>query len=373
KIGDVLFRKVLVVTQFSFSVLLIIGTLVITGQLNYIRSKNLGYDKSQTLAFWMRDLGSHYDAVRGELMKQPGVLSVTRSSSNLLDNQGITGDNSWDGKQPGQTFIVHPLSIDKDFITSFKMKMVEGKTFTGTVADSAHFILNETAIREAGIKNPIGKTFKMRGINGTIIGVVKDFHFASLKDKIAPSVFYYGPEDYATIYIKTTGKDAQKVVAQAGAMFKQYNGQYPYTPYFLDEVFDKLYKNEQQEEVLFNYFAGIAIFISCLGLLGLAAYTAQVRTREIGIRKVLGSSVSGIVGLLATDFIKLVFIAIVIASPVAWYMMNNWLNGFAYKVGISWTVFALAGIIAVVIAFATISIQSIKAALTNPVKSLKSE
>jgi putative ABC transport system permease protein len=373
KIGDVLFRKVLVVTQFSFSVLLIIGTLVITGQLNYIRSKNLGYDKSQTLAFWMRDLGSHYDAVRGELMKQPGVLSVTQSSSNLLDNQGITGDNSWDGKQPGQTFIVHPLSIDKDFITAFKMKMVEGKTFTGTVADSTHFILNETAIREAGIKNPIGKSFRMGPTNGTIIGVVKDFHFASLKDKIAPSVFYYGPKDYATIYIKTTGKDAQKVVKQAGAMFKQYNGQYPYTPYFLDEVFDKLYKNEQQEEVLFNYFAGIAIFISCLGLLGLAAYTAQVRTREIGIRKVLGSSVSGIVGLLATDFIKLVFIAIVIASPVAWYIMNNWLNGFAYKVGISWTVFALAGIIAVVIAFATISIQSIKAALTNPVKSLKSE
>jgi putative ABC transport system permease protein len=373
KIGDVLFRKILVVTQFSFSVLLIIGTLVITGQLNYIRSKNLGYDKSQTLAFWMRDLGSHYDAVRGELMKQPGVLSVTRSSSNLLDNQGITGDNGWDGKQPGQTFIVHPLSIDKDFITSFKMKMAEGKTFTGTVADSSHFILNETAIREAGIKNPIGKAFRMGKINGTIIGVVEDFHFASLKDKIAPSVFYYGPKDYATVYIKTTSKNAQKIVAEAGNMFKQYNGQYPFTPYFLDEVFNKLYKNEQQEGILFNYFAGIAIFISCLGLLGLAAYTAQVRTREIGIRKVLGSSVTGIVGLLATDFIKLVFIAIVIASPVAWYMMNNWLNGFAYKIGISWTVFALAGIIAVVIAFATISIQSVKAALTNPVKSLKSE
>ena len=372
-IGDVLFRKILVVTQFSFSVLLIIGTLVITGQLNYIRSKNLGYDKSQTVAFWMRDLKPHYDAVRGELMKLPGVKSVTQSSSNLLDNQGITGDNSWEGKQPGQTFILHAMSIDKDFIDAFKMKMAEGKTFTGAVADSNHFIMNETAIKEAGIKNPIGKPFRLGGVNGTIIGVVKDFHFASMKEKISPAIMYYQPKDFATIYIKTTGKDAQQVIAKAGAMFKQHNGQYPFTPYFLDEVFDKLYKSEQQEGTLFNYFAGIAIFISCLGLLGLAAYTAQVRTREIGIRKVLGSTVRGIIRLLATDFLKLVLIAILIASPVAWYAMNNWLNNFAYKIGISWTVFALAGIIAILIAFATISIQSIKAALTNPVKSLKSE
>lgn len=371
KIGDVLFRKILVVTQFSFSVLLIIGTLVITSQLNYMRSRSLGYDRSQTVAFWMRDLAPHYEAVRAELMKQPGVLSVTRSSGNLMNNGNITGDNSWDGKQPGQTFIIHPLAIDKDFIPAFKMKMAEGQAFTGSVADSTHFILNETAVKEAGIKNPVGKPFRMRNLNGTIIGVVKDFHFASMKEKIAPAIFYYQPNDYATIYIKTTGKDAQNVIAAASGMFKQYNGQYPFTSYFLDEVFDMLYKSEQQEGTLFNYFAGIAIFISCLGLLGLAAYTAQVRTREIGIRKVLGSSVSGIVGLLATDFIKLVLIAIVIAAPIAWLVMNNWLDGFAYKIGISWTVFALAGIIAIIIAFATISIQSIKAALTNPVKSLK--
>ncbi|MES2063900.1 MAG: ABC transporter permease [Bacteroidota bacterium] len=373
KIGDVLFRKILVVTQFSFSVLLIVGTLVITSQLNFIRSKQLGYDKSHTLAFWMRDMGKHYDAVRNELLKQPGVLSVTRSSSNVINNGNISGSNDWDGKAQGQTFIVHPLAIDKDFISAFKMQMVQGAGFTGAVADSAHFILNETAVKQAGIKNPIGKRFKMWNTNGTIIGVVKDFHYASMKEKIAPSVFYYFPNNLSTIYIKTTGRDAQKTIRAAGLQFKQYNGEYPFSYYFLDDVFNNLYKGEQQQGVLFNYFAGIAIFISCLGLLGLAAYTAQVRTREIGIRKVLGSSISEIIGLLATDFIKLVLIAILIASPVAWYMMNNWLQGFAYKIGISWTVFVSAGIIAMLIAFITISFQAIKAALANPVKSLRSE
>jgi putative ABC transport system permease protein len=341
--------------------------------LNFIRSKQLGYDKSHTLAFWMRDMGKHYDAVRGELLKQPGVLSVTRSSSNVINNGSLSGDNEWEGKAKGQTFIVHPLAIDKDFISAFKMHMVQGAGFTGAVADSAHFILNETAVKQAGIKNPIGKRFRMWKTNGTIIGVVKDFHYASMKEKIAPAVFYYFPNNLSTIYIKTTGRDAQKVIRTAGEQFKQYNGGYPFSYYFLDDVFNNLYKGEQQQGVLFNYFAGIAIFISCLGLLGLAAYTAQVRTREIGVRKVLGSSVSGIIGLLATDFIKLVLIAILIASPIAWYIMNNWLQGFAYKINISWTVFVLAGIIAIFIAFITISFQAVKAALANPVNSLRSE
>lgn len=373
KIGDVLFRKILVVTQFSFSVLLIIGTLVITNQLSYIRTKELGYDKSQTFAFWMRDMGTHYDAVKSELLKQPGVVGVTRASGTIVSIGNMSGDNEWDGKASGQTFIVHPISVDKDFISSFKMKMVQGAGFTGTVADSTHLILNETAIKEAGIKDPIGKPFRLQKIRGTIIGVVKDFHYASIKEKIAPAIFYYKPADMDVAYVKTTSKDAQKAISAAGAQFKQYNGQYPFTYQFLDETYNNLYKGEQQEGVLFNYFAGIAIFISCLGLLGLAAFTAQVRTREIGVRKVLGSSVSGIVGLLATDFIKLVIIAILIASPVAWYAMNHWLDGFAYKTSIGWSVFAVAGITAIFIAFVTISFQSIKAAMVNPVKSLRSE
>jgi putative ABC transport system permease protein len=372
-VGDVMFRKVLVVTQFVFSVILIIGTIVITSQLNYIRKKNLGYDKTNVLTFWMRDIGDHYDAVKAELMKQPGVLNVTRSNQNIVRFGGFTGNVNWDGKDIKQNLIVHPIVIDKDLISFFKMKLVQGAPFTGAIIDTAHFILNETAIKEAGIKNPIGKRFKMNNINGTIIGVIKDFHYASMKEKIAPAVFWYSPKNFSTIYIKTTGKDAQKAIRAAETQFEQYNGEYPFVYNFLDNIFNKMYQTEQREGTLFSYFATIAILISCLGLLGLAAYTAQVRTREIGVRKVLGATVNGIIGLLAKDFIKLVLIAIVIAMPVAWYMMHKWLQDFAYRTTIGWQVFLFAGTIAILIAFLTISFQAVKAAVANPVKSLRSE
>jgi putative ABC transport system permease protein len=372
-IGDVLFRKILVVTQFVFSIVLIIGTMIITGQLNYIRQKDLGYDKTNVLSFWMRDMTSHYDAVKAELLKQPGVLDVTRSNQNVIRFRGFSGDLDWDGKDPKQNMMIHTIVADKDLPSFFKMKFKEGGPFTSSTSDTAHFILNEAAIKEMGVTNPIGKRFRMQGNKGVIVGVVKDFHYASMKEKIAPAMFWYSPQNFGTIYIKTTGRDAQKAINAAQKLFKQYNGEYPFTYSFLDEVFNNMYQNEQQQGKLFTYFASIAIFISCLGLLGLAAYTAQVRTREIGVRKVLGASVSGIVGLLARDFIKLVFIAILIASPLAWYAMYKWLQGFAYKINVGWQVFALAGVLAVLIAFATISFQAIKAALTNPVKSLRSE
>jgi putative ABC transport system permease protein len=372
-IGDVLFRKILVVVQFTFSVVLIIGTIVITGQLNYIKSKNLGYDKSHVFAFWMRDMKDHYDAVKAELLKQPGIEAVTRSTGNIIQNGSVSGDNDWDGKAVGQTFIVHPQGIDKDFISFFKMKMAAGRSFDGSVSDSAHYILNEAAIKELGMKDPIGKRFRLRKIEGTIVGVVKDFHFASMREKIGPTVFYYAPNTYASIYIKTNNNGAPKAIDAAQRQFKQYNGQFPFGYTFLDEIFNKLYQGEQREGTLFNYFAGIAIFISCLGLFGLAAFTAQVRTREIGVRKVLGATVTNVVTLLAKDFIKLVLIAIVVAFPIAWLAMSHWLDAFAYRVGISWTTFVLAAGIAVLIAFVTISFQSVKAALSNPVDSLRRE
>jgi putative ABC transport system permease protein len=372
-IGDVLFRKILVVTQFAFSIILIIGTIVITGQLNYIRTKGVGYDKTHVFTFWMRDMDKHYDAVKAELLKQPGILGVTRSNQNIIRFQGFTGNVDWDGKDAKQNIIIHPIVVDKDLISFFKMKLVDGASFTGAVIDTAHFILNEAAIKEMGITNPVGKRFSMQNINGTIIGVVKDFHYASMKEKIAPSMFWYVPKELNKIYIKTTARDAPKAIAAAGRQFKQYNGEYPFVYNFLDNMFDNLYQGEQREGTLFTDFAVIAIFISCLGLLGLAAYTAQVRTREIGVRKVLGASVSSIVQLLANDFIKLVLIAIVIAVPVAWYFMYKWLQDFAYKINISWSVFVLAGVMAIIIAFITISFQAIKAAVANPVKSLRSE
>jgi len=371
--GDVMFRKILVVAQFSFSIMLIIGTIIITGQLKYIHSKALGYNKDHVFSFWMRDAAPHYDAVKAELLKEPGISAVTRSNQNIVRFGGFTGGADWDGKDPKQGLIMHEISVDNDFISFFKMKILKGTSFTGTPVDTARFILNEAAIKETGIKDPIGKRFSMNGIKGTIIGVVKDFHYASMREKITPAAFYYHPQYFRTVYVKTTGKDASQAIAAAEKQFKQYNGLYPFGYAFLDEIFNNLYRGEQQEATLFDYFSGITIFISCLGLLGLAAYTAQVRTREIGVRKVLGASVSGITTMLSMDFLKLVLIAIVIATPLAWYAMNKWLQDFAYRIHIQWWVFAVAGLLAVLVAFATISYQAIRAALMNPVNSLRSE
>ncbi|HWV73464.1 MAG TPA: ABC transporter permease [Pseudosphingobacterium sp.] len=372
-IGDVLFRKTLVVSQFAFSVILIAGTILITRQLNYIRSKELGYDKSHTLIFGMREMTPHYEAVRAELLKQPGVEAVTRSMGNILDFGLISGNNDWDGKEPNATFILRPVAVDFNFLSFYKMKLDQGSNFIGLPSDSNHFILNETAIKEAGIKDPIGKRFKLWDKEGSIIGVVKDFHYASMKEKIGPCIFYYAPQKASMMQIRTTAKDAAKAVQAAELQFKRYNGQLPFVYAFQDEVFNYLYESEQREAALFNYFSAIAIFISCLGLLGLSAYTAQVRTKEIGVRKVLGASTKNIVKLMAIDFMRLVFIAIAIAVPLASLGMSKWLQSFAYRTTMDISIFVYSGLIAIAIAFLTISYQSIRAALANPVKSLRNE
>lgn len=373
RLSEASFRQMLVVVQFGVSVILIAGTLIISNQLQYIRSKELGYDKRHVFTFFMRDMSKHYEAVKAELLNQPGVSAVTRANANIVDIGNQTGDNEWDGKEQGETMMMRPVAIDKDFIPFFNMKLEAGVNFTGTVADSLHFILNETAVKAARIKNPIGKRFRLWKHNGTIVGVVKDFHFASMKQKIEPAIFYYEPRDMVSIYVKTSGSDAEQVIALARRFWAKHNGDYAFEYSFLDDVFNNLYKSEQQTGFLFTIFSSIAILISCLGLFGLAAYTAQVRTREIGVRKVLGASVGSVIQLLAKDFIRLVIIAILIAVPIAWWAMNQWLQDFAYRIDIEWWIFAVAGLLALAIALLTVSFQSIKAALMNPVKSLRSE
>lgn len=373
RINDVVFRKILVVVQFTFSIVLVAGTIIISNQLSFIRARQLGYDKEHVISCNLMEMGKHYDAVKTDLLRQPGVTNVTSASVNLIQYGGHTGNNWWEGKQEGETLMISPMAVDKDFISFFKMQMKEGNVFTGSVNDSTHFILNETAVKAARIENPVGKKFKLQETEGTIIGVVKDFHFASMRQKIEPAIFYYRPQRYYKLYIKTTGQEAPKAIAALETQWKKYNAGFPFTYAFLDDTFNNLYKSEQRTELLYNIFAGIAIFISCLGLFGLAAYTAQVRTREIGVRKVLGAGIAGIIRLLATDFVKLVFVAILIAVPVAWYVMDRWLQDFAYKINIGWTVFAIAGCLAMLVAIVTISFQSIKAAVANPVKSLRTE
>ncbi|GAB3949004.1 ABC transporter permease [Spirosoma harenae] len=374
RLSEAMFRRVLVVTQFAVSVILIASTLIISNQLKYIQSKELGYDKTHVFGFFMRNkMSRHYDAIKAELLNQPGVAAVTRASSNIIQIGAQTGDNEWDGKEKGETMFIRPVAIDKDFIPFFKMSLLQGANFRGTPSDSLHFILNETAVKRARMKDPIGKSFRLWKDKGTIVGVVKDFHFESMRQKIEPAIFFYRPSQMGALYVKTTGQDAQQAVAATQRLYKQYNADFPFDYAFLDESFNRLYKSEQQTGLLFNVFAGIAILISSLGLFGLATYTAQVRTREIGVRKVLGASVSSIIQMLATDFIRLVVIAILIATPIAWYAMSQWLQDFAYKIDVQWWVFVLAGLLALAIALLTVSFQSIKAALMNPVRSLRSE
>jgi len=227
-------------------------------------------------------------------------------------------------------------------------------------------------VREAGITNPIGKRFKLHEQDGIIIGVVKDFHFASLKQKIEPAVFFYTPTNWL-MFVKTTGRDAPLAIASVQKVWKRYNPAFPFEYTFMDASYDNMYKSDQRSGTLFSSFAGIAILISCLGLFGLATYTAQVKVKEIGIRKVLGASVANITAMLSKDFLVLVVLSIIIATPIAWYAMSKWLQAFAYRIQMQWYIFALAGVMAIIIAFITISFQAIKAAIANPVKSLRSE
>ena len=371
-IGNIAFRKVLVVCQFVCSIGLIIGTVIIHRQLNFIREKKLGYDKSYVFSFNMRNMKDHLDAVAATLRSQPAIQGVTTASGNIVSVPNATVDIRWEGKDPNLSFFVHPLGIDKDFLDFFKLQLASGANFTGSRADSAHFILNETAVKEAGIKDPLGKSLTFYGSTGTIIGVVKDFHFASLKEKIQPFIFYYRPVSNQ-LFVRTTAGQSAAAIKAVEKLWPQYNTDFPLEYRFMDETFDNLYRSDRQTGALFDYFTIIAILISCLGLFGLATYAAHVKVKEIGIRKALGASVLNITTMLSRDFLTLIIIAIIIAMPVAWWAVDQWLVNFAYRVTIRWWVFVTAGAGALLIALGTVSFQAIKAALANPVKSLRAE
>lgn len=373
RVNDVFFRKSLVVVQFCFSVVLIISTLVIARQLHYIGSRQLGYDKENSFAFFSGPQNK-LKAIRQELAKNKSIAGTALSDyMNVVDMGNQTGNNDYDGKPANSTFMVYPIGVDEQFVPFFKMQLAAGQNFTGMPADSTHYILNETAVKTTGITDPIGKRFTLWGKKGTIIGVVKDFHFGSVKSAIEPAVFHYHGQDFGRLYVRANPGETKAALAAAETAWKNQNAEIPFGYAFLDDTYKRLYTDEQRTGQLFNLFAGIAIFISCMGLLGLTAYTAQVRTREIGVRKVLGATVPSIIALLARDFIRLIVVAIVIASPIAWYTMNQWLDDFADRINIGWAVFAAAAFSSIFIALITISFQSIRAALANPIRSLRTD
>jgi putative ABC transport system permease protein len=372
--GNSTFRKILVVTQFSLSIMIIIGTLVVGEQLAFIRDRKLGFNKENIFTFGMR--GKMYDnknTIRNELLRNPAIEEVTFSNQNVLNIENTTSDTDWDGKVEGTEFMVHGMAIDENFMKTMGMEITTGEGFRDAVSDTATYILNETAVQEAGIEDPIGKSFTLWQTKGIIKGVVKDFHHLSIHKKIEPTVFLYRPNWFWLVYVKTNGAQNQEAVAAAQDVWKQYNPAYPFEYKFMDDAYDKMYNNEQRLSKLFTGFSAIAICISCLGLFGLATFTAAQRVKEIGIRKVMGASINQIIILLSKDFLWLVMIAFVIAAPVSWYIMEQWLADFAYRAPMAWSIFAVTGSIVLALAFLTMSFQTIKAALGNPVNSLRSE
>lgn len=367
-------REGLVVFQFILSALLIISTLVAYLQLNYIRTKNIGLDRENLVYVPLEGaLRDRYDVVKRELQNTPGVLNVTASDQPPISVGNSTGGIEWKGKDPNTNVLFSVMSVDYDFIETMDVKLLEGRTFSrefGT--DTASFIINKEAARLMQMQDPVGQWLKW-SIEGRVIGVIDNFHTTSMHIPAQPLILRLHPDFDNLLFARLEAGRTKQALAAIEKIVKRHNPAYPFEYHFLDEDFEKMYKAEAIMGQLTKYFAGIAIFISCLGLFGLALFTAEQRTKEIGVRKVLGASVASIVYLLSKDFLKLVLIANLIALPLGWYFMTNWLNDFADRMELSWWIFAVAFIATVIIAIVTLSFHAIKTAVANPVNSLRTE
>lgn len=374
--GTVVFRKALVVFQFAISVILIISTLVIGLQMRYIRHKSLGYDKSYVFSVPLRGAAlSHAEAIKNALARNLSIIGSGRSNFyDLSDYGNSSSDIEWAGKPPNSSLVLGQAVVDKDFIPVMKMQLVEGKNFSGTPADSSYYIINQEAGREMGLQPPyVGQMLTFHDRKGEILGVLKDFNFKSLKEKISPILLESHDFKGNILFVRAAPARLPAAIAAVKKEYKKYAGDIPFSYSFIDKQLEDRYRSDTQAGLLLNLFAVIAIFISCLGLLGLATYTAQIRTKEIGIRRVLGASVGSILNLLGQDFMVLVLLAIVVAVPVALYGTHRWLSDFAYQARIPWWIWGIAAGLSIMIAVVTVCSQALRAAMANPVKSLRSE
>jgi putative ABC transport system permease protein len=378
--GSILFRKGLTIFQFALSILLIISTLVITRQTSFLQNSQLGYDRQNLI----------YIRIEGELTKQnnyllfkeraskmPGIAMVDRSSEAPHAMDFVVADDiNWEGKEKNASVGFKPTSVGYDFVKLMNLKIAEGRDFSRSNAtDSTDaFLINEEAVKEMGMKNPIGKWVSAWQKKGHIIGVLKDFHTHSLREPIKPIIVDIKENEYfGVIIVRTEAGKTREAIASLGKVYKDLNPSYAFAFQFVDEEYKKLYNNELIISKLSIAFATLAILISCLGLFGLSLFSAEQRIKEIGVRKVLGASMSQIISLFSEDFLKLILIAFLIAAPLSWLSMHQWLQGFAYRIDISWWVFPLAASFSVLISLLTISYQAVKTANANPVSSLRSE
>ncbi|MBD2699249.1 ABC transporter permease [Spirosoma sp. BT702] len=379
--GPAFFRKALVVFQFTLSIFLIIGMLAVGKQMNYLRTKNLGLNRENVL-YWIIEGFTDtkkFDAFLNEVTQLPTIASATTTMALPLNIQGSSGDLEWPGMDPKKDNNVACMFVGRDFMRTMNITLLEGRDFrANSRADSSSYIINEAAARMMAesapeMKNPVGKEVKFWMGKGPVVGLMKDFHLQSLHQAIKPLVLCYNYQNTSYLLVKTQAGQTQQALADLERVSKHFNPNYPFSFHFLDEEYESLYRSEQQIHTLVNYFGIIAILISCLGLFALAAFTAEQRTKEIGVRKVLGASITNIVGMLSTDFLKLVLIALLLSFPLAWWVLDKWLGSFAYQTELTWWIFGLAGLLSLAIATLTVSYQSIKAAIINPAQSLRSE
>lgn len=376
-VGEMMARKGLVVFQFMVSLVLIVAVMVVYQQMDFIQSKNLGYSRDNVLQFDKEGVSAtNTPAFLTELKKIPGVVNASAISQSAVQsgNNGSTYGIDWPGKSAKDLIDFVVRNMDYDMIETLGIQVKEGRSFSKTFgADSSKLIFNEAAIKVMGMKNPVGTKVKMWDNEMEIIGVVKDFHISSLHEAITPMVFRYDPSRTSMIVAKIAAGKEKETLPKLESFYKSYNPGYVFDYKFLDNAYQAQYVSEQRVSTLSKYFAGLAILISCLGLFGLAAFNAEARTKEIGIRKILGASVSNVIYLLSKDFFKLVIIAVLIAFPLAWWSMNSWLNSFAYKINIGTSVFVVAFIVIALLTLVTVSFQAMKAAIANPVGALRSE
>ena len=372
---SLLFRKGLVMFQFALSMIFVVAMIVVSHQVSFIHSKNLGYDKNNLVTMPITGaMAAKFDVFKQEALKNKGVISISRISQNPVQIGNTTNGVEWEGKSPDEAPTFTQASVSYDFIKTMQATMLFGRDFSELQNDSARFIINESALKLTGYTDPIGMPLTFWDVKGTIIGVVKDFHFNSLHVPIKPLVLHHAKgQNWGTALIRLDPARTSEGIAAIETLHKKLNPEFPFSFDFADARYARLYSSEQLVQQLSAIFAVMAIFISCLGLLGLVIFTAEQRTKEMGIRKVLGAGFSNIVGILSKDFVMLVALAAVVSSPLSYYLMIEWLHSFEYAVTIKWWLFPLATAGLVSIAMMTILYQAVATASANPVDSLKVE
>ena len=371
-----LFRKVLVVVQFTLSIILIIGTVIVYNQLHFMKMKELGYDKENLLFIPLRgDTRQSYEVLKSELIKDERVVNVTGTNHSPTHIGSNSGGADWEGKDPNLNVLISFNAVGFDYVETMKIDLVEGRSFSKSFATdtSSAFMVNEELVRIMGVESAVNKQFSFLGKDGSIVGVMKNYHFQSVRENIEPLAIHVNPANINYIVIRLNAGDIPAEVEYVKSTWQRVIPDYPFDYQFVDQELDRAYREWERLSTLLKYFAFLAILIACLGLFGLASFTAEQRTKEIGVRKVLGASVISIVLLMSKEFTKWVLIANIIAWPVSYFVMKNWLQGFAYRIDIGIFTFVLSAALALIIALLTVSYQAFKAAMTNPVESLRYE